>query len=134
MLPLKFPRLWLSAGWLAVVLAVVVSLLPPQDIAAVQVNDKVEHITGYVLLTLWFAGIYPRSRYAAIALGLFVLGIAVEWAQGAMNLGRECDIHDVFANTTGIAIGMGLALAFLGGWAQKVEGWFWPQRARGWPR
>jgi VanZ family protein len=128
MLPLRYPRLWLIVGWFAIVLAVVGSLLPARDIAAVPMNDKIEHVTTYLLLTLWFAGIYPRARYVPIAGGLFILGISMEWAQGAMNLGRQRDIHDVFANTTGIAVGMGLALTLLGGWAQRVEGWLWPAK------
>jgi glycopeptide antibiotics resistance protein len=74
-------------------------------------------------MTVWFAGIYPRSRYALIALGLFLMGIVIEWVQGAMNLGRESDLRDVLANSVGIVAGLTLALAWLGGWAQRLESW-----------
>ena len=47
------------------------------------------------VLTLWFAGIYPRSRYSLIGVALFVMGVVIEWLQGAMNLGRQADMRDV---------------------------------------
>ena len=60
------------------------------------VNDKLEHVVGYAVLTLWFAGIYPRSRYPMIAIALFVMGVVIEWAQGAMHVGRQADLRDVY--------------------------------------
>jgi VanZ family protein len=85
------------------------------------VNDKVEHAAGYMALTLWFAGIYPRSRYLWIAVALFAMGVAVEFLQGWMSLGRNSDPRDVLANTVGIAIGLAIAVTALGGWVQRVE-------------
>jgi glycopeptide antibiotics resistance protein len=73
------------------------------------------------VLSLWFAGIYPRARYPAIAVGLLVMGIVIEGLQGAMHLGRQADLIDVYANTIGIVSGLVLALIWLGGWAQRVE-------------
>lgn len=124
LLPLRHPRIWLVLGWVLTVLAIVASLVPIQQLPKPPgVNDKMEHFAAYALLALWFAGIYPRSRYAVIAVGLFVLGIAIEWAQGAMHLGRQADLRDVVANSVGIAAGLTLALLWLGGWAQRVESW-----------
>jgi len=85
------------------------------------VNDKVEHATGYAALTIWFAGMYSRSRYAWIAAALFAMGVMVEFLQGWMSLGRNSDPFDVLANTTGIAIGIVLSLTILSGWAQRIE-------------
>jgi glycopeptide antibiotics resistance protein len=51
------------------------------------------------------------------------MGVAIEFAQGAMPLGREADIRDVGANSLGIVIALMLALAGIGGWAQKIEAW-----------
>jgi VanZ family protein len=85
------------------------------------VNDKVEHAAGYMVLTIWFAGMYPRSRYPWIAIALFAMGVMVEFLQGWMSVGRNRDALDVLANTTGIAIGLSLALTLLDGWAQRVE-------------
>jgi VanZ family protein len=123
MLVLRHPRTWLVIGWLLVAAAAVLSLMPAQSLPPVGVSDKFEHSLGYAMLTLWFAGMYPRSRYLHIAIGMFMLGVAIEYLQGAMNWGRYRDYHDVLANCIGIASGLLIARAGFGGWAQRVEGW-----------
>jgi VanZ family protein len=122
MLPLRFPRLWLGLGWLAVTLAIVACLVPMSKLPQPpSLSDKSEHILGYVLLSCWFAGIYPRSRYWIIGILLASMGVLIEFAQGAMHYGRQADPYDVLANCTGILIGLLLSRLFLGGWAQRVE-------------
>jgi len=121
MLPLRFPRLWLGLGWAAVVFAIVVCLVPVTKLPNANLSDKTEHFTAYLLLSLWFAGIYPRTRYWVIASGLLALGVLIEFAQGAMHLGRHADALDVVANSTGIIAGLTLSWLGLGGWAQWVE-------------
>jgi len=97
-------------------------LLPGNDIPNVPgMNDKSLHIVGYLALTLWFTGIYPRSRYVVIAVLLLLMGILVEFLQGAMHLGRFAEVRDVYADAAGIAAGVILALLLLGGWAQRIE-------------
>jgi VanZ family protein len=124
LLTLRHPRLWLMIGWILVVLAFIASLVPRRDLPEFGgVSDKLEHIVGYGVLTLWFAGIYPKSRYPMIGVALLAMGIVIELVQGAMNIGRQADLRDVYANTLGIVSGMTLALAWFGGWAQRVEGW-----------
>jgi VanZ family protein len=122
MLSLRFPRLWLGVGWTAVVLAVVVSLVPTHRLPQPpNVSDKVEHFVAYFLLSLWFAGIYPRAKYWIIALGLGVMGVLIEFAQGSMGYGRYADVRDVVANCAGLLAGLLLSWWWLGGWAQRVE-------------
>jgi VanZ family protein len=121
LLALRHPKLWLALGWTFVALAVVASLLPGQALPPTGVSDKLEHTVAYGLLTLWFTGIYPRSRYVIIAAGLFAMGVAIEFAQEAMHLGRTADVRDVIANTLGIVVGMTLALLGVGGWLQRLE-------------
>lgn len=126
-LVLRHPRTWLVIGWTLVILATYVSLIPAKSLPSVGVSDKFEHAFGYAVLTLWFTGIYPRSRYLYIAIGMFLLGVTIEFLQGAMHLGRMRDYHDVIANTGGIAIGLIAARLGLGGWAQWIE-----SKARQW--
>jgi VanZ family protein len=124
MVPLRYPKFWLMIGWLLLMIAVVASLLPSKQLHVLaDFNDKLEHSGIYALLTMWFTGIYPRSRYALIAVSLFVLGLSIEWAQGAMQLGRVSDVTDVLANSAGIAAGLTLALFWSGNWAQRIESW-----------
>ena len=123
MLALRHPRLWLLSGWMLVVCAVIASLVPSHDLPSMGgISDKFEHVVGYSVLSLWFAGIYPKSRYPMIGVALLVMGIVIEGLQGAMKVGREADLRDVYANSLGIVCGLALALAWFGGWAQRVEG------------
>jgi VanZ family protein len=123
LLALRHPRLWLASGWIMVVVAVIASIMPLTQMPKVGVSDKVEHVAAYAVLALWFAGIYPKSRYPLIGVALLVMGIVIEGLQGAMNLGRQADMRDVYANSLGIVSGLLLALIWLGGWAQRVESW-----------
>lgn len=120
-LPLRFRRAWVVTGWALVLLAVWGSLTGNAIVAHGGVNDKLEHFGTYATLSLWFAGIYPRSRYGLIAVGLFLLGVSMEVIQGAMHEGRMKDYRDVVANSIGIAIGLVIATCWLGGWAQRLE-------------
>jgi VanZ family protein len=127
LLPLRFPRLWLGLGWFFVALALFFCLIPGGIPGTADVNDKLMHVLGYVALTIWFTGIYPRSRYAVIALSLLAMGIGVEILQGVMNVGRVAEVRDVVADAIGIAIGIAVSFALLGGWAQRVESWMMPR-------
>jgi VanZ family protein len=118
---LRYPKFWVAMGWFAVVLTILVCLLPGKELPQTGMNDKFEHATAYALLSLWFAGVYPRSRYVVIAVLLFCLGVAIEGGQWLMHAGRHADIRDVIANSTGIAIGLTLAMLGLGQWTQRIE-------------
>ena len=124
LLALRHPRLWLVSGWMLVVISVVVNIMPAGDLPKLGgISDKLEHAIGYTVLALWFAGIYPKSRYPMIGVALLVMGIVIEGLQGAMHVGRQADLRDVYANSAGIICGLILAMAWLGGWAQRVEAW-----------
>lgn len=122
LLALRHPRVWLVSGWILVVTATIASIVPSNELPKFGgVSDKLEHIVGYGVLALWFAGIYPKIRYPMIGVALLVMGIVIEGLQGAMHVGRQADLRDVYANSIGIICGLVLALAWLGGWAQRVE-------------
>src|SRR5690349_5193767 len=120
MLPLRLPRFWVSLGWAFVSLALIFSLVPNGIPGTQDVNDKVLHVVGYCALTLWFAGIYPRSRYMLIGAAFLGMGILVEVLQGAMAVGRMAEVRDVYADALGISLALLLAYAALGGWALRV--------------
>jgi VanZ family protein len=127
MLPLRFRRTWLVCGWALVLLALYGSLTSNGTIAHAGINDKIMHAGTYATLSLWFAGIYPRSRYVLIAIGLFLMGISAEFLQGWMHAGRTKDLFDVMANTIGILVGLALATWWIGGWAERLERVLYPK-------
>ena len=85
--------------------------------------DKVKHFGTYLFLAVWFTGLLHRPRYWIAGLSLLGLGLSLEVAQWAMRAGRTGDPYDMAANTVGVLLGLLLALAFTGGWAQRVEAW-----------
>lgn len=121
MLPLRYGRIWLSLGWLGLLLAVIGSLVSPQYLPTVNLNDKL-HAGYYLLLMLWFAGLYRKSHYLPIAVGLFLFGWGLELLQGLEFFSsRHMHSGDLAANAGGIAFALLLALVGAGGWCEKVE-------------
>jgi len=122
MLPLRFARLWLIGSALLVLGVLSGSLVPGYYVEDAMVgNDKVTHALAYAGLTLWFTGIFPRRRYGWIVLALFLLGATIEILQGSMSYGRQGDGADLLANSSGVFVGLLLALAWYGGWALRFE-------------
>jgi VanZ family protein len=121
---LRFKNIWLIGGWVAVIAALVVCLVPGKYVEVPNLNDKVEHATGFVLLVLWFCGIYSRRRYWVIALSFLVFGALIEVLQGAMNWGRHADILDWCADSAGVIAGILLSLTPLQNWPRWIEAIF----------
>lgn len=121
MLELRFRRWWLAGAWLIVAALVIGSLLPGPVAETVSVWDKGEHFLGYLVLTLWLAGLVePRQYVAAVALAIG-LGAGIEVAQGLLTATRLMDGYDVLANAVGAGAAWLAARLGLGGWAQRVE-------------
>lgn len=124
MLPLMHAMAWRRASALLVAVIVVATLMPQAQVPVTAEDvDKVEHLAAYVLLAVWFTGLVPRREYWKVAAGLASLGIVLEFLQQAMALGRSGDALDVVANVLGLAIGVGLAFWWTGGWALRFEAW-----------
>ena len=72
MLPLRYPRLWLSFGWLLVLAVIVGSLLPAPIVREITpaISDKLMHFGAYFVLMVWFAGLYPRGKHVLLAVAL----------------------------------------------------------------
>ena len=123
MISLRHNWLWIAIG-VALVLGVIWgSLQPAPQFVVPNGFDKVEHFGSYMILTLWFTGLYPRSRYWAVVVALLALGVAMEAGQYLMHMGRTADPYDVTANTAGIALGTVLALFVCGRWIARIDAW-----------
>lgn len=101
----KLRGLWLSIGWLLVVLVTFLSLTPePPTILSAAARDKVAHLLAYGALMLWFLQLYPVSRRPVIAILLVAMGVLIEVLQGFI-LTRSSEYADMIANTGGIMVG-----------------------------
>lgn len=105
-----FRRPWLWAGlWSAAVGAVVAaSLVPLSGLPQVpEGTDKVEHFIAYAALAAGAVQLFARRlSLLSACIGLALLGIALEYAQGRMGLGRAMDVRDALANTLGVLAGL----------------------------
>lgn len=120
---LRYPRLWLTAGWLLICLVVISCLLPAPDIEPVArlLPDKAEHAIAFFGLTLWFCGLYARPRWRIVALGFLALGIGIEILQGTLTTTRSMDARDALADGIGILVGLLLARLGLCDWSVLLE-------------
>jgi VanZ family protein len=123
MLALRHRLAWIVASVALVAIVVWGSLQTAVHVDAPHGFDKVEHFSTYMVLALWFTGLYARPRWWAVVLVLLALGLSMEISQYLMHAGRDADPYDMAANTAGVAVGLLLAWLATGGWAQKVEGW-----------
>ena len=77
----------------------------------VQVSDKILHAAGYFMLTISWLLAYglkssPLKSTMLIASAVFIYGIIIEILQGVLTDYRQADLYDVFANFSGIAVGI----------------------------
>lgn len=106
--PFRRPWLWSGLWSVAVAFVVVASVVPVSDLPQVpQGTDKVEHFVAYALLAAGAVQLFAKrlSLLSACTM-LALLGIALEFAQGRMGLGRAMDVHDALANTLGVLAGL----------------------------
>jgi VanZ family protein len=120
MLPLRYPWVWWALGWLLVAGVVVGSLMAGSWVPGFSPRDKLLHAGSYLILMVWFSGLYRRERHIVIALLLLVFGFALDVAQSATP-SRAFDLHDVAANGGGILVGLLLARFVFVAWCQRVE-------------
>lgn len=116
---MNLQRFWWAFGILLVILAIFVCLVPGTEIpSSVEWNDKLSHLVGHGVLSLYFAGLVPRRNWWKVFVWLLLLGIAIECAQAVLPTGREGDPRDVLANASGTAFGLFLAWLGLARWPQ----------------
>lgn len=110
--PFRRPWLWAGLWCVAIAATVVLSLMPVPDLGRLPTGgDKLEHFVTYALLAAGAVQLYPRWRsLLSVGIGLVVMGIGLEYAQGALTTYRMMDRADAFANTLGVIAGLGLQL------------------------
>jgi VanZ family protein len=126
---MNLQRVWWTLGALLVAIALVVCIVPVSDVPSpFEWNDKTSHLVGHGTLAIYFAGLVPRRAWWKIFVFLLLFGIAVEFAQHFMQLGREGDPRDVVANSAGAALGLLAARLGLSRWPE-LAAWLLGRRA-----
>lgn len=122
--PFRRPALWCALWVLLVVAVVVASLLPMHDLPSVPSGaDKLEHFAAYAALAAGAVQLFARRRSlfsACIALAL--LGIGLEYAQGALTADRTMDARDALANILGVLAGLATQFTPLRDLALRIDG------------
>jgi VanZ family protein len=96
-----------------IVVVSVLSLTPGDALPAINVWDKLQHVLAYLTLAVTGGVAFPgRRRLPRLAIGLLILGCALEALQGFVP-GRDVSFDDAVANAIGV--GLGLAIAHLVG-------------------
>lgn len=109
--PLRRPRLWTVLWATAVLLVIVVCLIPPPPIPLPENGDKGEHFLAYFILAGSAVQLFRRGRPLLwVGVGLVLMGIGIEFAQGALTSNRTADPMDALANTIGVLVGLATAL------------------------
>jgi VanZ family protein len=118
------PRLWLAL-WLAMVATVIAgSLLPASELPRPRFAgmDKLQHFVGYAALAGYAVMLFERARaHAVAAVAAVLLGVAIEFAQGAITESRSADALDVIANALGAFAGWALHRTRGRHWLQWID-------------
>lgn len=109
--PFRRPWLWAGLWSLAIAAVVVVSLAPPPPMPPVEGGDKIGHFIAYGALAAGAVQLYARwPSLLGAGIGLVLLGIGLEWAQGAFTETRHMERADALANTLGVIAGLATRL------------------------
>ena len=89
---------------------VFLSLVPSPPSPGFEGGDKLGHFFAYAALTYWFSQFYFHSTRLLYALGFAAMGVALEFAQGALGH-RSFELADMAANAAGVLCGLAAARA-----------------------
>ena len=130
MLPLRYVRRWQIASAFLLISVLASTLMPAawfwsssRDVGSWFIDvDKWLHGITFVILAVWFAGLFRTRSYWKIGVGLILFGLFIEGCQQLVTY-RSAEMFDVAADIIGIVIGLVIAGAGLGGWSLRLESW-----------
>lgn len=120
--------LLLGCGYGFVALVIYLSLVRIPPDVDVGVDLDLGHVIAYFWLMIWFAQVIrPIGARLRLAIGLFCMGVALEYVQGAIGY-RHFDYFDMLRNLSGLALGFVLALTPLQNASRALESWAMSRR------
>ena len=128
MLPLRHLRGWQIASLLLLLIVLAAALMPAvwfwddrvKALSMPRMVDKWVHGVTFLALSVWFTGLYRRSAYWRIGIGLLLFGIFIEVCQRLVGY-RTAEWWDVAADAGGIIAGLIIGAMGLGGWCLRIE-------------
>ena len=128
MLPLQYAVRWQLASLLMLTTVLTAALMPAvwwwsdktKALSWFEHFDKWLHGITFLVLSIWFSGLYRKGAYWKLGLGLLAFGLFIEACQAMVSY-RTADWIDVVADVTGIIIGLVIGIAGTGGWCLRVE-------------
>jgi VanZ family protein len=126
MLPLRYARTWLVAGLVLLAVGLVLAILPASSVMPVSVSDKFVHAATFLVLMLWFGGIFEARVAPFLVVTLSVYGLLIEMLQ-SLTPTRQADFMDLLADVAGVMLGWVLSGAGLSRWCVTLESWFTPR-------
>jgi VanZ family protein len=105
-------RVWRAVFWLTVCAGIVLALWPHPEAGEPWFPgvDKIEHALSFAVL-VWMGQRAGYRRALALAIGLLLLGGAIELAQGFLTTTRTAEWLDWLADAAGITLGFALVRA-----------------------
>lgn len=107
---LKFKNLYLTTGFLYIVLISYLSLIPePVRVVGFGHADKIGHFSAYLLMMFWFVQIYStKDLLDFLAVAFILTGVFIEYLQLLTGF-RSFEYADMLANAAGVFTGRLLA-------------------------
>jgi VanZ family protein len=118
--PATLRRLWIAAILVLVAFIVAVSLAPQPVVSSQALSDKAGHYLAYLALALLGSGIAAPAGLWRTMLRCFLLGAALELAQGLVTEERVASLADLAANAAGILTAWVVAGQGRAGWGLRA--------------
>ena len=128
MLSLRYARRWQVASLTLLLLVLAATLMPAvwfwddrfKAMSWFDGVDKWFHGVTFLVLSVWFTGLYRKRSYWKIGIGLLLFGLIIEACQRMVTY-RSAEWLDVWADAAGIILGLVIGAVGIGGWCLRVE-------------
>lgn len=128
MLPLRYAWRWQAASILILLIVLAFALMPAFWLFDSKVKalswfhsvDKWLHGITFLILSVWFSGLFRRTSYWRVAIGLLAFGFVIEACQ-RMVIYRTASVMDIAADAAGIVVGLAIGIAGAGKWCLWLE-------------